>query len=269
MVWAGLPPWPTLKIRSSPQETTFPFTWRTVPRSKLGEIPQGDAGFNGQEAVSVCVQKQYGGDTLKTIANIKEFLKEVRRHIPENIKLIPYYDQSKLILSSLRHVEISMLEGGLVVVLVLLLFLGNVRDSLLASLTIPISVLLALILMDLAAISLTVMALGGLAIGIGKMASGTVIMVENIFKYFQNPIKSISPLELTSRGAKEVASYLFSANLLIILVFLPLLALEGIAGRMFRPSAFALIGALFGSLVINLTLQPVLMFFVHEKQTSR
>jgi len=233
-----------------------------------GKFRRGDAGFNGQDAVSVCVQKQYGGDTLKTIANIKEFLKEVRRHIPENIKLIPYYDQSKLILSSLRHVEISMLEGGLLVVLVILLFLGNVRASLIASLTIPVSVLLALILMDLAGISLTVMALGGLAIGIGKMASGTVIMVENIFKYFQGDSQGKSPVELTSRGAKEVGQYLFSANLIIVLVFLPLLALEGIAGRMFRPTAFALVAALFGASVINLTLQPVLMSFCAGKVAS-
>ncbi len=145
--------------------------------------------------------------------------------------------------------------------LVILLFLGSLRASLIASLTIPISILLSLVLMHVAGISLTVMALGGLAIGVGKMAGGSVIMVENIYKRFQNPGEHRRPVALAAAGAKEIGSYLFSANLIIVLVFLPLLALEGIAGRMFRPMAFALIAALFGALLINITLQPVLMSF--------
>jgi cobalt-zinc-cadmium resistance protein CzcA len=233
-----------------------------------GKFRRGDAGLNGEEAVSVCLEKQYGGDTLKTIGNVRQFLTDIRRHISEKIKLVPYYDQSKLILGALRHVEVSMLEGGILVVLVILLFLGNVRASLIASLTIPISILLALILMHLAHVSLTVMALGGLAIGIGKTAAGTVIMVENVFKFLQSDTRDASPLELTAQGAKEVGPYLFSANVIIILVFLPLLALEGIAGRMFRPTAFALIVALFGALIINITLQPVLMSF-SRRRTDR
>ncbi|MBN2473967.1 MAG: efflux RND transporter permease subunit [Pirellulales bacterium] len=224
-----------------------------------GRFRRGDAGFNGQEAVSVVVEKQYGGDTLKTISNIQRFLSDIKRDISDKIKIIPYYDQSKLILNALSHVEVAMLEGGFLVVLVILLFLGNLRASLIALLTIPISILLALIMMYVGNVSLTVMALGGLAIGIGKMAAGSVIMVENIYKSLHGDSNDASALELTSRGAKEVGPYLFSANLIIILVFLPLLALQGIAGRMFRPTAFAVVAALFGALIINITLQPVLM----------
>jgi cobalt-zinc-cadmium resistance protein CzcA len=224
-----------------------------------GKFRREDAGLNGSEAVSVVVQKQYGGDTLKTIANVKAFLQDVKRHLSDKIRLVTYYDQSSLILSALRHVEVSMLEGGLLVVLVILLFLGNLRASLIASVTIPISVLFALILMDLGNVSLTVMALGGLAIGIGKMASGSVIMVENIYKYSESDSTPGSSLEAASLGAKEVGPYLFSANLIIVLVFLPLLGLEGIGGRMFRPTAFALVASLLGALIINVTLQPVLM----------
>jgi len=234
-----------------------------------GKFRRGDCGFNNQEAVSVLVQKQYGGNTLKTIANVKRFLAEVRRDISEKIKIVPYYDQSQLISSALRHVEISMLEGGFLVMLVILLFLGDVRASLIASLTIPLSVLLALVLMYVGHVSLTVMALGGLAIGIGKMAAGSVIMVENTYKFIQNDQSGTSPLELTARGAKEVGPYLFSANLIIIVVFLPLLALVGIGGRMFRPTAFALVAALFGSLIMNITLNPVLMSLSFGKKTRQ
>jgi len=224
-----------------------------------GKFPMENAGLNGQDAVSVVVQKQYGGDTLKTIDNVKRFLEELESQLPEEIRIVRYYDQSVLILSSLRHVEFSMLEGGVLVLLVIFLFLGNVRASLIAALTIPISILFALVLMYLGGVSLTVMALGGLAIGIGKMAAGSVIMVENVYKFLRSDRDDMSPEELTAQGAKEVGPYLFSANLIIILVFLPLLTLGGIAGRMFQPTVFALIAALLGSLIMNITLKPVLM----------
>jgi len=222
-----------------------------------GKFRRGDAGFNGQPAVSVLVQKQYGGNTLKTIENVKRFLEDVKRDLPSAVRLVPYYDQSELISSTLQHVETSMLEGGLLVMLVILLFLGNLRASLIASLTIPISVLFALVLMHLGGVSLTVMALGGLAIGIGKMAAGSVIMVENICKVSQEARRPW--LEAARVGAREIGPYLFSANVIIVVVFLPLLALEGVGGRMFRPTAFALAAALLGSMVTNITVNPVLM----------
>ena len=218
-----------------------------------------NAGFDGEEAVSVVVQKQYGGNTLSTIANVKRFLADIKRDISEKIRIVPYYDQSPLISNALRHVEISMLGGGLLVLLVILLFLGNVRASLIASLIIPISILFALSLMHLGGVSLTVMALGGLAIGIGEMAGGSVIMVESIYERLQTEKHGASPLQLASLGAKEVGPYLTPANVIIVLVFLPLLTLEGIAGRMYRPTVFAVAAALLGSLIICITVNPVLM----------
>ncbi len=229
------------------------------------KFPRGNAGYNGQEAVSVVVQKQYGGDTLQVIENVKTFLNDIKRDLPTGVEVVSYYDQSELIQSALHHVEISMLEGGVLVLVVILMFLGNIRASLIAALTIPVSVLFALILMHLGDVSLTVMALGGLAIGIGKMASGSVIMVENIYKSFESGTAK-TPLEAAAHGAKEVGPYLFSANLIIVLAFLPLLGLEGIAGRMFRPTAYALVAALLGSLIMNITLKPVLMSYCMGKR---
>ncbi|MBN2292398.1 MAG: efflux RND transporter permease subunit [Pirellulales bacterium] len=228
-------------------------------------FPQGNAGFNGKEAVSVVVQKQYGGDTLKTIQRIKSFLRDIKKDLAETVDAVPYYDQSVLILDSLRHVEISMLEGGLLVLVVIFIFLGNLRASLIAALTIPISILFSLGLMYCAGVSLTVMALGGLAIGIGKMAGGSVIMVENIYKRLEDQQSEATVLQRVAYGAKEIGPYLFSANLIIVLVFLPLLTLEGVAGRMFRPTVFALVAALCGSLIMNITLNPVLMSLCLEQ----
>lgn len=233
---------------------------KDVADVKVGaRFPREDAGFNGRPAVSVVVQKQYGGDTIGTIANIESFLAGIKKDLPEKVEVVPYYDQSKLIRSSLRHLENAMLEGGFLVLLVMLLFLGSVRVSAIAALTIPVAVLLSLIVMSLAGISLTVMALGGLAIGIGKMAGGSVIIVENIHKAIRGAEDGLPRLQAVARGAREVGPFLFAANLIIILAFLPLMTLEGIGGRMFRPTTFAVVIAVFAALLVNLTLQPVLL----------
>ena len=226
---------------------------------KIGGKFRRDSGsHNAEEAVYVTVEKQYGGDTLAAIRNIKNALAQIIKDIPENINIKPFYDQSKLILKSISHVEVSILEGAILIILVMIFFMWNLRSSLIASLTIPFSLLIALVFMGIFKIDLTVMSIGGLAIGIGKVANGSIIMVENIFRVLKEKKGQAPTLELTSEAAKDVGKYLFSANLIIILVFLPLLTLTGIEGAMFRPTVFAVAAALFGSLILNLTLKPVL-----------
>jgi len=232
---------------------------RDVADVRVGSKFRREAGsHNGEESVYVTVEKQYGGDTLTAIANIKEALSQISRDLPERIKIKPFYDQSILILKSIQHVEISILEGAILIILVMVFFMWNIRSSLIASLTIPFSILIALVLMDIFNIKITVMSIGGLAIGIGKVANGSIIMVENIYRVLKEKKGQADTLELTSDAARDVGRYLFSANLIIILVFLPLLTLQGIEGAMFKPTAFAVAAALFGSLLLNLTLKPVL-----------
>lgn len=231
-----------------------------------GKFRRDAASHNAKEAVYVTVEKQYGGDTLAAIRNIKNALTQIAKDLPENINIKPFYDQSILILKSLKHVEVSIFEGAILIILVMVFFMWNLRSSFIASLTIPFSILIALVLMDIFGIGLTVMAIGGLAIGIGKVANGSIIMVENIFRVLKEKKGQASTLELTSEAARDVGKHLFSANLIIILVFLPLLTLKGIEGAMFRPTAFAVAAALLGSLILNLTLKPVLCsIFLKEK----
>jgi cobalt-zinc-cadmium resistance protein CzcA len=231
-----------------------------------GKFRRDAASFNGQEAVCVTVEKQYGGDTLTAIDNIKKATETIARDLPPGVLITPYYDQSILILKSIDHVEVSILEGALLIVLVMIFFMWNLRSSLIASLTIPFSILIAVVLMDLFGVKLTVMSIGGLAIGIGKMANGSIIMVENIFRVLKEGRGTAPRQELIASAAKEVGKYLFSASLIIILVFLPLLTLQGLEGAMFRPTAFAVAAALFGAMLLNITLQPILAFaFMTEK----
>jgi cobalt-zinc-cadmium resistance protein CzcA len=231
-----------------------------------GKFRRDAASHNAKEAVYVTVEKQYGGDTLSAISNIKRAISRIAKDLPSNVQIKPFYDQSVLILKSINHVEVSMLEGAILIVLVMIFFMWNLRSSLIASLTIPFSILIALIIMNMFGIKLTVMAIGGLAIGIGKMANGSIIMVENIFRVLKEKKGSAPPLELISEAAKDVGKYLFSASLIIILVFLPLLTLQGLEGAMFRPTAFAVAAALFGAMLLNITLQPILAsLFMTEK----
>jgi cobalt-zinc-cadmium resistance protein CzcA len=232
---------------------------KDVADLKIGPKFRRDSGsHNAKEAVYVTVEKQYGGDTLTAIRNIKEALARIAKDLPEKIKIKYFYDQSILILKSISHVEVSIFEGAILIILVMIFFMWNLRSSFIASLTIPFSILIALVFMIIFKIDLTVMSIGGLAIGIGKVANGSIIMVENIFRVLKEKKGQASTLELTSEAARDVGKYLFSANLIIILVFLPLLTLRGIEGAMFRPTAFAVAAALFGSLILNLTLKPVL-----------
>jgi cobalt-zinc-cadmium resistance protein CzcA len=240
---------------------------KDVADVEIGSKFRRESGsHNGKESVYVTVEKQYGGDTLTTISNIKNALAQIAKDLPEKIKIKYFYDQSVLIIKSISHVEVSILEGAILIILVMIFFMWNLRSSLIASLTIPFSILIALVFMDIFNIDLTVMSIGGLAIGIGKVANGSIIMVENIFRVLKEKKGEASTLELTSEAARDVGKYLFSANLIIILVFLPLLTLQGIEGAMFRPTAFAVAAALLGSLILNLTLKPVLAsFFLTER----
>jgi cobalt-zinc-cadmium resistance protein CzcA len=245
----------------------IPVYVKDVAEVKIGgKFRRDAASHDGRDAVNVTVEKQYGGDTLAAIANIKQAISRVSRDLPGKIKIKPYYDQSVLILKSINHVEVSMLLGALLIVLVMLFFMWNLRSSLIASLTIPFSILIALILMSFFKVNLTVMSIGGLAIGIGKMANGSIIMVENICRVLKEKKGQARPIDLIAEAAKDVGKYLFSASLIIILVFLPLLTLQGLEGAMFRPTAFAVAAALFGAMLLNLTLQPVLAFLLLKKQ---
>jgi len=232
---------------------------RDVADVRVGRKFRRESGsHDGREAVNVTIEKQYGGDTLMAIRNVREALARIARDLPEGIGIKAFYDQSVLVLKSIQHVEVTILEGILLIVLVMMFFMWNVRSSLIASLTIPFSILIALVIMDLFGVKLTVMSIGGLAIGIGKMANGSIIMVENIYRLLGEKRDRASPAEIVTEAAKDVGKFLFSASLIIILVFLPLLTLQGLEGAMFRPTAFAVAAALFGAMLLNITLQPIL-----------
>ncbi|MGB9765233.1 MAG: efflux RND transporter permease subunit [Candidatus Saccharicenans sp.] len=242
-----------------------------IAEVKIGpKFRREDAGYNGREAVYVTIEKQYGSDTLTTIAHIKKALAQIVHDLPAGINLRAVYDQSILIIKSIHHLEFSILEGIVLVILIMVLFMGEVRSALIASLTIPFSILIALVAMELFGVKLTVMSIGGLAIGIGKMANGSIILVENISRLLREKKGKASVIEIVGEASRDVGSYLFSASLIIILVFVPMLTMKGLEGAMFRPTAFAVAAALFGAMMLNLTFQPVLAtYFLQDVRVTR
>lgn len=249
----------------------IPVFVKDVANVEIGpKFRRDDASFNCKPSVDITIQKQYGGNTLAAIQRVKTALGQIAHGLPEKVKIEQFYDQSELITKSINHVVRSIIEGAFLILIIMLLFLWDIRSSLISALTIPLSICVAFIILYLFKVQLTVMSIGGLAIGVGKVASGTIIMVENIFTELVNNKGKGSTLQLTSRAAKEVGNHLFSSCLIIIFVFLPLLSLNGIEGAMFKPTAFAVIGALFGSLMLNLTLKPVLCsIFLTEKHIKK
>jgi len=218
------------------------------------------------EVVVGIVMKRFGANTKNTIDDVKSRLEIVQKSMPQGVTIQPFYDQSDLIDKAVWTVEKALLEAFILIIIVLLLFLMNIRAALLVLLSVPISILSALAVMEHYGISANLMSLGGLAIAIGMMVDGSVVMVENIFKHLEKVREGDHAIALTIvEASKEVARPVLFAVLIILLVFTPLFALEGVEGKMFTPMALSICFAMFASLLVALFVMPVLATYVFTK----
>jgi cobalt-zinc-cadmium resistance protein CzcA len=208
------------------------------------------------EVVSARVIKQFGSDTVQVAAGIREAVEDIRRALPEGVQLRIVYDQSQLVNSALGGVGRAVMVGGVFVVLVILLLLGNVRAALVVTLTIPLSIALAGLFLHPLGIGLNTMTLGGLAIAVGLLVDAAIIMVENILHRLSGAASKRERRERALSAALEVARPIAFATLIVIVVFLPLFGMSGIEGRMYQPLAAAVIAAMVAALVLSLTLVP-------------
>jgi cobalt-zinc-cadmium resistance protein CzcA len=239
-----------------------PIFLRDVAQVVMGAAPrQGAATRNGSETVVGIVMKLKGENSREVISRVKERLAEAGKALPAGVTLVPFYDQSELVSKAVGSVEKSLIEGGVLVVAVLLFFLWNLRSSLIVALTIPLAMLFAFGMMRLFNLPGNLMSLGGLAIGLGMMVDASIVMVENVFRHLSEDHGKHAPLQTIFRAATEVGRPVVFAIAIIIVVFLPLFTLQGMEGKMFSPMAFTISFALLGSLVLALTLVPVLASF--------
>ncbi len=227
------------------------------------EIRRGIVTRNAEgEVVAGIVLKLIFTNTSKVIADIKAKVEQINKSLPPGVRVRPFYDQADLVKKATDTVKNALLEGGILVVLVLVLFLGNLRSALVVTLTLPLSVLIAFFLMDQFNMSANLMSLGGLAIGIGMMVDGAVVMVENIFRHLTERRDQTEPLHIILEAAREVGRPIVFAISIIIIVFLPLFTLQEVEGKMFSPMAYTISFAMAGSLLIALTIVPVACSFL-------
>lgn len=222
-------------------------------------VRRGAVTLNGEETVIGFALKRTGENTKKVIDALKEKWETLKRALPKGVEVIPFYDQTELVEKAVGTAERALIEGGVLVTLVLFFFLGEVRSALVVVTAVPITMLIAFFLMNFYGLSANLMSLGGLAVGIGMMVDGAVVMVENSFRLLAEgrggkESKDFYILD----AAREVVQPVAFAILIIIVVFLPLFTLTGIEGKMFKPMALAISFAMAGSLVVSLTLIPVL-----------
>lgn len=231
----------------------------------------GAATANGEEAVLGGALMLAGGNSRIVARDVAHKLAHIQENLPAGIELRPFYNRSDLVNRTLHTVEKNLFEGALLVVVVLFVMLGNVRAAIIVALAIPLSMLFAITGMVESRVSGNLMSLG--AIDFGLIIDGSVVMVENIIRHLAHKQKqlgrALTRLERFQEvlfSAKEVANPMFFGVLIITVVYFPILALTGIEGKMFRPMALTVIFALFGSLVLALTLMPVLCaYFLRGK----
>ncbi|MFQ5779246.1 MAG: efflux RND transporter permease subunit [Nitrospiria bacterium] len=224
-----------------------------------GEIRQGLATMDGKgETVVGMVLKLIGTNTSTVIRDAKVRMAEINKILPPGIRVVTYYDQATLVAKCVKTVTEALLQGIVLVALVLLVFMGGIRPSIVVALSIPFSIFFAFILMNIYDISANLMSLGGLAIAIGMMVDGTIVMVENVDQRLRESSESESRLHVIARACGEVARPILFAIAIIIIVFLPLFTLQGVEGKTFKPLAYTVALAMGGSLIFAILLSPVI-----------
>ena len=235
-----------------------PVLLRDVADVRIGPAPPSGATLrNGAETVSGTVIMLKGENGKQLIERVKAKIASLR--LPAGVTLIPFYDQAFVIDGTIQTVEKNLFEGFVLVTIILLLFLGNLRAALITAAVIPCSMLISFLGMRFFGISANLMSLG--AIDFGMIVDGAVVMMENSVHRLEQHHGRESPTESIRRAAHEVARPMAFAVVIIIAVYLPILFLQGLEGRMFRPMAITVCTALFGSLLLALTLVPALASF--------
>jgi len=237
-----------------------PLLMNKVADVKLGSLTRyGAVTANGKgEAVTGLVLLRKGANSRTMVQGVKKELAQLQKSLPKGVQIIPFYDRTDLVTKAVLTVEKALGEAVVLVLLVLIIMLGNLRSALTVALILPLSVLFTLIMMRIFGVSANLMSLGGLAIAIGILVDAAVVVVENIHAQLSRAPKGVSHLHLVYRAVVEVSVPVLSGILIIIIVFLPLFSLTGLEGKMFKPLAITISFALIGSLLLSLTVIPVL-----------
>ncbi len=221
---------------------------------------RGIAELNGEgEAASGIALQRYGANALNVIAAVKERIEAIKPSLPSGVEIKEVYDRSDLIKRAIRTLATTLAEESVIVGLVCFIFLLHVRSALVAIITLPVGILLAMIAMHLLGIGSNIMSLGGIAIAIGAMVDASIVMVENAHKRLEHAPPGSDRREVLIKAAQEVGPALFFSLLVITVSFLPIFALEAQEGRLFKPLAYTKTFAMAAAAFLSVTLVPALM----------
>jgi heavy-metal exporter, HME family len=236
-------------------------------------VKRGDAGYRGEPAVILSVQKQPGADTVALTGQIETALQTIEKTLPPGISATNIqFRQSTFIEASIGSLKRALIESAIVVALVLLVFLMNLRATLISLTAIPLSFLITLIVFEAFGLTINTMTLGGLAIAIGELVDDAVVDVENILRRLGE--NSVRPdprpvLDVIAAASQEVRSGVLYATIIIVLVFVPLFGMTGLEGRLFTPLGIAYIVSILASLLVSITLTPVLSYYLLAGRRGR
>jgi Cu(I)/Ag(I) efflux system membrane protein CusA/SilA len=245
-----------------------PIRLEDVANVHLGpELRRGVAELDGEgEVAGGVVVMRYGENALATIEGVRNKLEELKKGLPEGVEIVTVYDRGHLIERAIDNLRHKLIEESLVVSLITILFLLHARSALVAIVSLPIGILLAFIVMHWQGINANIMSLGGIAIAIGAMVDGAIVMIENAHKHLEHdasrkgaPLSGGERWEAVAAAAREVGPALFFSLLIITVSFLPVFTLQAQEGRLFKPLAFTKTYAMAGSALLAITLVPVLM----------
>ena len=249
-----------------------PLQLRDVADIRLGpQMRRGIAELNGEgEVAGGVVVMRFGENAQKTIELVKAKLESLKKGLPDGVEIVPVYDRSNLIKSAVDNLTSKLLEELAVVALICVVFLFHVRSSLVAIITLPLGILTAFIIMYWQGINANIMSLGGIAIAIGAMTDGAIVMIENMHKHMEKtPLTDENRWQVVTDAASEVGPALFFSLLIITVSFMPVFILEAQEGRMFAPLAYTKTYAMAASAGLAITLVPVLMgYFIRGKVIS-
>ncbi|MFH1981556.1 MAG: efflux RND transporter permease subunit [Pseudomonadota bacterium] len=241
-----------------------PILLRNVATIKIGpELRRGIADINGTgEVVGGVVIMRFGENALKVIENVKTRIAELKRGLPEGVRIKTVYDRSSLILRAVKNLKNTLLEESVIVALVCIVFLFHFRSALVGIFTLPVGVFISFIIMERQGINANIMSLGGIAIAVGAMVDAAIVMIENAHKHIEHDGGKKPHWEIIRDAAVEVGPSLFFSLLIIAISFLPVFTLEAQEGRLFRPLAYTKTYAMMGSALLAVTIVPVLMGYM-------
>ncbi|KPU90620.1 metal transporter [Variovorax paradoxus] len=246
---------------------------RDVAEVKEASAPRfGAVTRDGKEAVLGIALARVNENAKNVVDAVKAKIAVAQAALPKGVSLKPVYDRTELVKKALSTAESSLVEGAILVAVILFLFLGELRSAIVVVITLPMAMLIAFILMQQFGVSANLMSLAGLAIGTGMMVDGAVVMVENAFRLLAHAKESGKPIHKTHlilEAAREVVNPIAFAILIIIVVFLPLFSLTGLEGKLFKPMAYTITFAMAGSLLLSLTLVPVLAAMILKPKEEK